>query len=61
MIFFLSSTKRISYRIKVEVERSPSVHCHKEKLDDVCATEYKETEVDRIFSTTLGVGPEIGT
>ena len=43
---FLSSTKRISYRIKVEVERSPSVHCHKEKLDDVCATEYKETKVD---------------
>ena len=60
-MIFLSSTNRISSRTKVEVERSPSVHCHKEKLDDVCATEYKETKVDRIFSTTLGVGPEIGT
>ena len=61
MILFLSSTNCISSRTKVEVERSPSVHCHKEKLDDVCATEYKETKVGRIFSTILGVGPEIGT
>ena len=48
----------VNHWFQVEVGRTPSVQCHNEKVADVCSTEYKDTTVGAVFSTSDNVSLE---